>query len=92
MNFIFISSVKFFFLAKGKRYAFFVGRAKALYELGPDYQSTFLATESDPAFEQSAEAAQTLIEGKQAVSPLLILSYNAQVYCKDSVSSINHTP
>ena len=56
-----------------------VAQVEALEELGPDYQSTFLATESDPAFEQAESAASLLIHGKEAVGSMLVLSYNAQV-------------
>lgn len=50
----------------------------ALCELGPDYQSTFMRTESDPAFDQAAAAAGVVVEGKEALGPLLLMSYNAQ--------------
>ena len=56
-----------------------VAQVGALKELGPDYQSTFMATESDPAFEQAGSAANLLIHGKEAVSSMLAMSYNAQV-------------
>lgn len=57
----------------------FAAQVGALKELGPDYQSTFMATESDPAFEQAESAANLLIHGKEAIGSMLALSYNAQV-------------
>jgi hypothetical protein len=57
----------------------YVGQVKAMWQLGPDYQSTFQATESDPAFEQASDAAALVLQGKDALAPLLFMSYNAQV-------------
>lgn len=50
-----------------------------MWQLGPDYQSTFQAIESDPAFEQASDAAALVLQGKDALAPLLLMSYNAQV-------------
>lgn len=55
------------------------GQVQALWQLGPDYQSTFQGTESDPAFEQAAEATTLVLQGRDALGPLLLMSYNAQV-------------
>ena len=52
---------------------------RALCDLGPDYQSVFLATETDPALEQAAAAASLVVDGKEALAPVLLMSYNAQV-------------
>ena len=52
----------------------------ALCQLGPDYQSTFLPTESDPALDQAASAALLVVEGREALAPVLLMSYNAQVH------------
>ncbi len=38
----------------------------------------FLPVESDPALEQAAAAARLVIEGKEALAPILLTSYNAQ--------------
>lgn len=52
----------------------------ALHALGPDYQSTFSPLESDAALEQMPAAAALVIDGKEALGPRLIISYNAQVH------------
>lgn len=51
----------------------------ALHALGPDYQSTFSPLESDAALEQMPAAAALVVDGKEALGPRLIISYNAQV-------------
>ena len=52
----------------------------ALHALGPDYQSTFSPLESDAALEQMPAAAALVVDGKEALGPRLIISYNAQVH------------
>lgn len=51
----------------------------ALHALGPDYQSTFSPLESDAALEQMPAAAALVVDGKEALGPRLLFSYNAQV-------------
>jgi hypothetical protein len=51
----------------------------ALYSLGPDYQSTFSPLESDAALEAAPAAAAAVVDGRDALGPRLLLSYNAQV-------------
>lgn len=51
----------------------------ALYVLGPDYQSTFSATEWSAVLAQAPGAAAALTRGKDALAPRLLLAYNAQV-------------
>ncbi|KAL3142038.1 hypothetical protein ABBQ32_004670 [Trebouxia sp. C0010 RCD-2024] len=50
----------------------------ALHALGPDYQSIFAPTDSNPLLEQTPAAAALLIHSKEALGPRLLLSYNAQ--------------
>lgn len=57
---------------------FAAAQITAICQLGPDYQSTFLPSESDPAFDQAAAAASVVVEGKEALAPVLLMSYNAQ--------------
>ena len=54
-------------------------QVEAMYLLGPDYQSTFAATESNTLLQQTPKAAALIIEGKEALGPKLLISYNAQV-------------
>lgn len=58
----------------------FAAQVGALYALGPDYQSTFSPLESDAALEQMPAAAALVVDGKEALGPRLIISYNAQVH------------
>ncbi len=51
----------------------------ALHALGPDYQSTFSPLESDAVLEQMPAAAALVVDGKEALGPRLMISYNAQV-------------
>jgi hypothetical protein len=51
----------------------------ALHALGSDYQSTFSPLESDAALEQMPAAAALVVDGKEALGPRLLFSYNAQV-------------
>lgn len=50
----------------------------ALHALGPDYQSIFAPTDSNPLLEQTPAAAALLIHSKEALGSRLLLSYNAQ--------------
>ncbi|KAK9905588.1 hypothetical protein WJX75_002584 [Coccomyxa subellipsoidea] len=50
----------------------------ALHALGPDYQSTFSPLESDAVLEQMPAAAALVVDGKEALGPRLMISYNAQ--------------
>jgi hypothetical protein len=52
----------------------------ALHALGPDYQSTFSPLESDAVLEQMPAAAALVVDGKEALGPRLMISYNAQVW------------
>ena len=54
------------------------GQVAALHALGPDYQSIFAPTDSNPLLEQTPAAAALLIHSKEALGPRLLLSYNAQ--------------
>ena len=54
-------------------------QVEAMYLLGPDYQSTFAPTESNTLLQQTPKAAALIIEGKEALGPKLLISYNAQV-------------
>lgn len=54
------------------------GQVGALHALGPDYQSIFAPTDSNPLLEQTPAAAALLIHSKEALGPRLMLSYNAQ--------------
>lgn len=54
------------------------GQVAALHALGPEYQSTFAPTDSNPLLEQNPAAAALLIHSKEALGPRLLLSYNAQ--------------
>ena len=54
------------------------GQVAALHALGPDYQSIFAPTDSNPLLDQTPGAASLLIHGKEALRPRLMLSYNAQ--------------
>ena len=54
------------------------GQVAALHALGPDYQSIFAPTDSNPLLDQTPGAASLLIHGKEALGPRLMLSYNAQ--------------
>ena len=56
------------------------GHVNGLFALGPNYQSTFSPTESDELLLQSASSTALVMEGKDALAPLLLLSYNAQVH------------
>ena len=62
------------------RRAFFwlAGQVAALHALGPNYQSIFAPTESNPLLEQAPAAATLLIHSKEALGSRLVLSYNAQ--------------
>lgn len=57
---------------------FCTGQVAALHSLGPDYQSIFAPTDSNPLLEQTPAAAALLIHSKEALGPRLLLSYNAQ--------------
>ena len=61
-------------------------QVEAMYLLGPDYQSTFAPTESNTLLQQTPKAAALIIEGKEALGPKLLISYNAQV-CVPLVSA-----
>lgn len=63
------------------------GQVDALHELGPDYQSTFRASESDPVLEQAPLAAAVLLDPKDGLAARLLLSYNAQVRFPDFFSA-----
>lgn len=54
------------------------GQIAALHALGPNYQSTFAPTDSNPLLDRDPGAASLLIHGKEALGPRLLLSYNAQ--------------
>ena len=55
------------------------GHVTGLNTLGPNYQATFSPTESSELLSQTAPATSIVMEGKDALAPLLLLSYNAQV-------------
>ena len=57
---------------------YIAGQVAALHALGPDYQSIFAPTDSNPLLDQTPGAAALLIHGKEALGPRLLLSYNAQ--------------
>ena len=67
----------------------YAAQVEALYRLGPDYQSTFMSTESDPAFEQAESAAALLIEGREALGPRLLMSFNAQAHLLSFANSVH---
>jgi len=54
------------------------GQVAALHALGPNYQSVFAPTDSNPLLDQAPAAATLLIHSKEALGSRLVLSYNAQ--------------
>ncbi|DBA78126.1 TPA: hypothetical protein ACH3X2_008097 [Trebouxia sp. C0005] len=54
------------------------GQVAALHALGPNYQSIFAPTDSNPLLDQAPAAATLLIHSKEALGSRLVLSYNAQ--------------
>ena len=62
----------------------------ALHALGPDYQSTFSPLESDAALEAAPAAAAAVVDGRDALGPRLLLSYNAQVPCPCMSLQLRH--
>ena len=54
------------------------GQVAALHALGPNYQSIFAPTDSNPLLDQAPAAAALLIHSKEALGSRLVLSYNAQ--------------
>ena len=66
-------------------------QVSALYELGPNYQSTFLPMEFDAGLEQAPAAHALLIDSRDGLGPKLAMSYNAQVACQ-ALSHLTDNP